>query len=208
MELMFSKQRLETLSDGIFAIVMTLLVLDLKVPLDVPASQLAHALLQEASTWASFAITFILAARYWTVQHRLFNLIEKVHPRTVVTTFIFLSLITILPFSTSLWGHYLNDSLAFFLYILNQVLIGVVVLVELLLARRGNNLRRGDALWLLSGRLYVMVGSLLACLIAAIFLSTWYVGMIGVVAAVVSRRLLKWLHNRYLKHHPELAEAQ
>ena len=205
---MFSKQRLETLSDGIFAIVMTLLVLDLKVPLDVPADQLAHALLQEASTWASFAITFILAARYWTIQHRLFNLLEKVQPRTVVTTFIFLSLITILPFSTSLWGHYLNNSLAFFLYILNQVLIGIVVLVELLLARRGNNLRRGDALWLLSGRLYVMVGSLLACLIAAIFLSTWYVGMIGVVAAVVSRRLLKWLHNRYLKHHPELAEAQ
>jgi len=205
---MFSKQRLETLSDGIFAIVMTLLVLDLKVPLDVPADQLAHALLQEASTWASFAITFILAARYWTIQHRLFNLLEKVQPRTVVTTFIFLSLITILPFSTSLWGHYLNNSLAFFLYILNQVLIGIVVLVELLLARRGNNLRRGDALWLLSGRLYVMVGSLLACLIAALFLSTRYVGMIGVVAAVISRRLLKWLHNRYLKRHPELAEAQ
>ena len=205
---MFSKQRLETLSDGIFAIVMTLLVLDLKVPLDVPAGQLAHALLQEASTWASFAITFILAARYWTIQHRLFNLLEKVQPRTVVTTFIFLSLITILPFSTSLWGHYLNNSLAFFLYILNQVLIGIVVLVELLLARRGNNLRRGDALWLLSGRLYVMVGSLLACLIAALFLSTRYVGMIGVVAAVISRRLLKWLHNRYLKRHPELAEAQ
>ena len=205
---MFSKQRLETLSDGIFAIVMTLLVLDLKVPLDVPASQLAHALLQEASTWASFAITFILAARYWTIQHRLFNLLEKVQPRTVVTTFIFLSLITILPFSTSLWGHYLNNSLAFFLYILNQVLIGIVVLVELLLARRGNNLRRGDALWLLSGRLYVMVGSLLACLIAALFLSTRYVGMIGVVAAVISRRLLKSLHKRYLKRHPELAEAQ
>ena len=205
---MFSKQRLETLSDGIFAIVMTLLVLDLKVPLDVPAGQLAHALLQEASTWASFAITFILAARYWTIQHRLFNLLEKVQPRTVVTTFIFLSLITILPFSTSLWGHYLNNSLAFFLYILNQVLIGIVVLVELLLARRGNNLRRGDALWLLSGRLYVMVGSLLACLIAALFLSTRYVGMIGVVAAVISRRLLKSLHKRYLKRHPELAEAQ
>jgi len=205
---MFSKQRLETLSDGIFAIVMTLLVLDLKVPLDVPAGQLAHALLQEAHTWASFVITFILAARYWTIQHRLFNLLEKVQPRTVVTTFIFLSLVTILPFSTSLWGHYLNDSLAFFLYILNQVLLGIVVLVELLAARRGNNIRRGDALWVLSGRLYVMVGSLLVCLIAAWFLQTRYVGMIGVAAAVLSRRLREWLHKRYLKRHPEVAEAQ
>jgi len=208
MELMFSKQRIETLSDGIFAIVMTLLVLDLKVPLDVPAGQLAHTLLQEAPTWASFAITFILAARYWTIQHRLFNLLEKIQPRTVVTTFIFLSLVTILPFSTSLWGHYLNNPLAFFLYILNQVLIGIVVLVELLLARRGNNIRRGDALWLLSGRLYVMVGSLLVSLVAATFLPTPYVGMIGAAAAVISRRLLQWLHKRYLKHHPELAEAQ
>jgi len=208
MVFMFSKQRIETLSDGIFAIVMTLLVLDLKVPLDVPAGQLGHALLQELPIWASFAITFILAARYWTIQHRLFNLIEKIQPRTVVTTFIFLSLVTILPFSTSLWGHYLNNPLAFFVYILNQVLIGVVVLVELLLARRGNNIRQGDNLWLLTGRLYVMVGSLLVSLIAASFLQTWYVGMIGVAAAVVSRRLLKWLHNRYLKRHPELAEAQ
>jgi len=208
MEVMFSKQRIETLSDGIFAIVMTLLVLDLKVPLDVPAGQLAHALLQESPTWASFVITFILAARYWTLQHRLFNLLEKIRPRTVVTTFIFLSLITILPFSTSLWGHYLNDPLAFFLYILNQVLIGVVVLVELLLARHENNIRRGDALWVLSGRLYVMVGSLLVSLVAAWFLRTQYVGMVGVIVAVTSRRLREWLHKRYLRRHPEVAEAQ
>jgi len=32
--------------------------------------------------------------------------------------------------------------------------------------------------------------------------------MIGAAAAVISRRLLQWLHKRYLKHHPELAEAQ
>ena len=203
---MFSKQRLETLSDGIFAIVMTLLILDIKVPLDAPAGHLWQALRQNSSEWASFLITFILASRYWTLQHRLFNLIEKIQPRTVVTTFIFLFLVTILPFSTSLWGHYLNNSLAFFLYILNQVLIGVVVLVELLLARRGNNIRQGDNLWLLTGRLYVMVGSLLASLIAAWFLHAQYVGMIGAVVAVAARRLRDYLHKRYLKRHPEFAE--
>jgi uncharacterized membrane protein len=206
MESMFSKHRLEALSDGIFAIVMTLLILDLKVPLDIPAGHLGQAVLQQSHEWASFLITFLLAARYWTLQHRLFELIEKIQPRTVVTTFIFLLLVTILPFSTSLWGHYLNDPLAFFLYILNQVLIGIVVLTEMLLARRENNIRRGDALWVLSGRLYVMIGSLLAALLTACFLQAQYVGLIAALVAVSARRLREFLHKRYLKRHAPLPE--
>jgi len=201
--IMFSKQRLEALSDCIFSIAMTLLVLDLKVPTDVPTGQLGHALLQQSSTWISFVITFILAARYWTLQHRLLNLIENIQARTVTTSFIFLFLITLLPFSTSLWGHHLTVRLAFFLYILNQVLIGIVVLIEVHLARRENNIRRGEALWMLTGRLYVMVGSLLVALIAAWFLSTQYVGMISALSAFGARRLRGFFHKRYLKRHPQ-----
>jgi len=199
----FSKPRLEAVSDGIFSIAMTLLAFNLKVPTNVPAGQLGLVLLQESSTWAGLVITFFLAARYWTLQHRLFSLIDQIRPRTVVTTFIFLFLVTILPFSTSLWGAHLDDRLAFFLYILNQTLIGAVVLVEVQLARRQDGIRRGNALWILSARLYVMVGSLFVSLIASWFLHPRYVGMIAVGMATITRRIQGTLHKRYLKLHPE-----
>ena len=196
---MYSKQRIEALSDGIFAIVMTLLVLNLKVPGDVPAEHLWQALRLESNTWASFLITFILAARYWTIQHRLFNLIERIETRTVVTTFIFLFLLTILPFSTALWGRHLTDSVAFFLYVLNQVLIAIVVIAELQLARRQKNIRIGGDLWILSGQLYVMTGSLLAALISSWFLKARYVAIIMAAVALVAYWLRRLLHKRYLQ---------
>ena len=80
---MYSKQRIEILSDGIFAIVMTLLVLDVKVPVDVPSGHLWQALQMEGHLWASYLVTFVLAAYYWTIQHRLLNLIERMEPRSV-----------------------------------------------------------------------------------------------------------------------------
>ncbi len=55
---MFSKRRIEALSDGVFAIAMTLLILDLKVPLDTPPGQLGAALLHDVASWVSFMVTF------------------------------------------------------------------------------------------------------------------------------------------------------
>lgn len=200
---MYSKQRIEALSDGIFAIVMTLLVLNLKVPGDVPAGHLWQALRLESNTWASFLITFILAARYWTIQHRLFNLIERIETRTVITTFLFLFLLTILPFSTALWGRHLTDSVAFFLYVLNQVLIAIVVIAELQLARRQKNIRIGENLWILSGQLYVMTGSLLAALITSWFQKARYVAITMAAVALAAYGLRRFLHKRYRQRTPK-----
>jgi uncharacterized membrane protein len=196
---MYSKQRIEILSDGIFAIVMTLLVLDVKVPVDVPSGHLWQALQMEGHLWASYLVTFVLAAYYWTIQHRLLNLIERMEPRTVSTTFIFLLLVTILPFSTALWGHYLTDPLAFFLYTLNHTLIAIVVVAELQLARRAKTIRLGTDLWILSGKLYVMVGSLLAALVIACFLPLRYVVIGGLTVAIAARWLRHLCYKRYLK---------
>ena len=54
---MYSKQRVEALSDGIFAIVMTLLVLNLNVPANIQSGHLWQALKLESHTWASFLVT-------------------------------------------------------------------------------------------------------------------------------------------------------
>lgn len=78
---MFLKHRAEALSDGIFAIAMTLLVLDIKVPLGSDAP-LSTALGRESHAWISFAISFLLAGIFWMHQHRVFEVAPRGPSRT------------------------------------------------------------------------------------------------------------------------------
>ena len=132
---MFSKHRLEALSDGVFAIAMTLLVLDIKVPVGVAKGQLGEALAKDAHGWISFAITFFIASVFWTFQHRLFELLEGVSQKMLVPTFVFLAFVSVLPFSTSLWGRHISEPLALLIYFGNQFAIAVALTVKLELAR-------------------------------------------------------------------------
>jgi uncharacterized membrane protein len=103
---MYSKHRLEMLSDAVFAIAMTLLILDLKAPTDVAPGQLVSTLMHEKSSYLSLVLTFMLSASMWAFQHRLFEVTESIDKVSLVLTFIFLGGVSILPFSTSLLSHY------------------------------------------------------------------------------------------------------
>ena len=76
---MFTKNRIEALSDGVFAITMTLLVLDLKVPDATAPSLLGAAIRHGGHAWFSFLVTFCIASIFWTLQHRVFDLMERVN---------------------------------------------------------------------------------------------------------------------------------
>ena len=75
---MVGKTRIEALSDALFAIVMTLLILEIKVPIGVPPYQLAAELAKDAPSWVSFAITFLLASIFWVDQHRVLHALAKI----------------------------------------------------------------------------------------------------------------------------------
>jgi uncharacterized membrane protein len=151
---MYSKRRLEGLSDGIFAIAMTLLVLDLKVPTDFVHGQLWTALRLESTGWLAFLITFCIAARYWMLQHNVFKLTENYTHTAVVLTFTFLGLVTILPFSSSLIGRYASEPLAFALYCANQAAIGAVLIAKLEYLRIRERLRKSEEMQHVRSRLY------------------------------------------------------
>lgn len=74
---MYSKHRIEALSDAVFAIAMTLLILDIKVPDAGFPGGLAAALKHELHDWVSFLITFALTSIFWIFQHRVFERIEE-----------------------------------------------------------------------------------------------------------------------------------
>ena len=165
---MFSKHRIEALSDAIFAIVMTLLVLDLKVPDTIPAAGLLAALAQDSATWYSFFLTFLLASVYWVLQHQVFDLLESVSNKTLSFTFLFLGFITLLPFSTALMGHH-PEPLSIAIYFANQFGIGVSLTLKLETARAFNHIHAGFEMKVMRVRLYslciIMAGSTLAPLL-------------------------------------------
>lgn len=104
-----TKQRVESLSDNIFSIVMTLLVFGLKVPKWDPVVSNHDLYLRLASLWPnflSFVMSFALLGLFWIAHHRLFQLIRHVDTRLVWINNIFLLWIALLPFPTELMGTY------------------------------------------------------------------------------------------------------
>ncbi len=101
----FSKGRLEALSDGVFAIAMTLLVLELKVP-DLPrhsaAAVVLPALRHEGPAYVAFAMSFLLAGQFWLLQHVLFHYLQRANRLLAILTLLFLMFVSLLPYSTKM----------------------------------------------------------------------------------------------------------
>jgi uncharacterized membrane protein len=203
----YSKHRLEALSDAIFAIAMTLLVLEIKVPTHVPHGQLVHALAEPFRDWIALLMTFILSARFWVLQHQLFDLVDKIKPRTLGTTFVLLGLITLLPFSTALWGHNIGEPLAVAIYFGHQGLIGVAMLVEIESGLRDHNLQVVEAMYKLRGRLYIMIAAMAAACLAVWLLPLQATGIAAAIAAVVGRIIRNFFDKRRAKKHAHTTAA-
>jgi uncharacterized membrane protein len=111
--------RLLTLSDGIFAIAMTLLSLDLKIPSlgDHPGDQaLRHALAANADSYWSFLLTFYVVAGYWIRHRRLMRSVVVVHSALIRDTMFLLLLVAAMPFPASLLGQYGSEPISLALY--------------------------------------------------------------------------------------------
>jgi len=187
---MFSKHRLEALSDGVFAIVMTLLILDIKVPLGVAPGALGAALAQDGHAWVSFVVTFLISSIFWNLQRKVFELVDEMTSESLALTFVFLGLVTVLPFSTSLWGHYIRERLAFVLYFSNQLTIAIVLTAKLEISRLRGQLHHGPEAGDLRLRLYMMCAVMASAAIGALVLpmnQVWVAPLILGVAARITR---------------------
>jgi uncharacterized membrane protein len=103
------KLRIETLTDGLFAIVLTLLVLELKVPELTRAEAMQHLnahLLQQLPVFIGFVITFMVGGMFWYLHHLSFHFISHTSPRLVVANLVFLGFVALLPFTMALYSRY------------------------------------------------------------------------------------------------------
>jgi TMEM175 potassium channel family protein len=93
--------RIEAFSDGVFAIAITLLVLDVHVP-NGPAGSLASGLVRQWPTYVSFLISFAFIGIMWVNHHRLFNHIRRSDNALLFLNLLLLLGVTVVPFPTAL----------------------------------------------------------------------------------------------------------
>jgi uncharacterized membrane protein len=101
--------RLEAFSDGVFAIAITLLVLDLKVPTrDELHGTLASALLAEWPRYAAYVVSFFVIGVIWINHHTVMDAIARVDKSLLVLNLALLLTVVTIPFTTSLFAEYLQ----------------------------------------------------------------------------------------------------
>jgi uncharacterized membrane protein len=148
-----SKARVETLTDGIFATVMTVLVLTLSVP--VIGASLSNAQLSQDVDAAvqgllpdmlSYALSFLLLAVMWISHHYVFHYISKINRQLLWLNIVFLLTIGFIPFSTALLGRYPLVQLSVIIYGANVAGVAIAMQTFLQYAVRSKMLiAEGDS---------------------------------------------------------------
>jgi len=129
-----AKGRVETLSDGIFAVAMTLLVLDIKSPENrnfETTSDLISYLAALEHSFAMYAISFFVLAIFWIAHHLLFHFVRHVDRRLLWLNIAFLLLVTFVPFSTDLLGDHGHLTLPVLVYGINLLALGWLLVFQL-----------------------------------------------------------------------------
>ncbi len=135
-------ERLIFLSDGVFAIAMTLLVVELAVPqISTPSAgdELGPQLLALYPKYLSYAISFVVIASYWTSHQRIFSYIVRADGRLVWLNILLLLCIAFQPFPTSVLGTY-GTTAAVTFYAATLAMTGLVVLTLWVYATRHRRL--------------------------------------------------------------------
>lgn len=138
-----AKNRIESLCDCVFSIVMTLLILDIRIP-QMPPEQ-AHALLPEtlALLWpkiVSMVVSFIVLGVYWVGHHTQFHQIRRMNRTALWLNIFFMLTIAFIPFSASLIGQYPQEQIVVLVYGFNHMLAGSLIYAHWVYATRKHRL--------------------------------------------------------------------
>jgi uncharacterized membrane protein len=100
--------RIESFSDGVFAVAITLLIFQIRVPAQAPPGGLRTALIHLEPSYVAFLASFMTIGVMWLNHHRLFSLIVEKDDALIVFNLLLLLVITWLPFPTALIAEHLR----------------------------------------------------------------------------------------------------
>jgi uncharacterized membrane protein len=187
------KGRLEAFSDGVFAIIITIMVLELKVPqgTDFPALQ------PLLPVFLSYVLSFVNVGIYWNNHHHLFQAVKHVNGATLWANLHLLFWLSLFPFVTGWMGenHFATWTVVLYGTVFIMAGTAYYVLVRVLLAGHGSDSALARAIGSdFKGRISVVI---YATGIALAFLNAWlgvalYV-LVAVIWLVPDRRIEKIL---------------
>ena len=106
----FQLERLILFSDAVFAIAITLLVIEIKIPeiheKPVTENAVLHKLAELIPKFVGFLVSFLLIGQYWIVHHRMFSFVINFTDRLIWLNILFLFAIALMPFSTGFYSEY------------------------------------------------------------------------------------------------------
>ena len=142
----FALERIILFSDAVFAIAITLLVIELRLPemKEISSSAMRESLVHMTPHFFSFFMSFFIIGIYWVAHHRTFSYVVNYDYRLLWLNLFLLCFIALMPFSSSIYGLYGNVDAAFHFYTAN---ISMVALFNFLIyhhiAKVGTHLSKG-----------------------------------------------------------------
>ncbi len=121
--------RLETLTDGVFAIAMTILVLDLKLGAHLQKLTSDQLVTEVTNLWPNvlhYVESFIILATFWIKHHQQYYLINKMDMKLIWVNIFGLLFICLIPFSASVAGDFGHHRFAVFMFEVNLLIAGLI----------------------------------------------------------------------------------
>ena len=129
-------------TDGVFAIVITILVLEISVPENLPSRSIGNAIGDTGPTLVAWVISFFITAMHWVWHRDLFNQIRSVNRDVIWLNIVYMLPVCLVPFASSVLGEYHDEAIALQLY--GAVLITASLFRAVLYAYV---MRRPELLW-------------------------------------------------------------
>lgn len=190
------KGRIEAFSDGVIAIIITIMVLELKVP---HGEGLFKELMDLWPVFLSYVLSFIYVGIYWNNHHHMFSVVNKVNGAVLWANLHLLFWLSMIPFATAWMGenHFAPAPVAVYGAVLLMNGLAYVILMLLLVKHHGNESLLARAVGSDSkGKLS------LACYLISIpcaFVSVWISGGLYVLVALIwlipDKRIERVLHD-------------
>lgn len=130
------KGRLEAFSDGVIAIIITIMVLELKVPHGTELATLQPLL----PVFVSYVLSFVYVGIYWNNHHHLFHAVHRVDGGVMWANLFLLFWLSLFPFVTGWMGenHFANATVAVYGVVLFMAAVAYTILIRVLLRLHGN----------------------------------------------------------------------
>ncbi|MEU2898949.1 TMEM175 family protein [Streptomyces sp. NPDC001273] len=138
-------ERLVALADGVFAIAITLLVLDISVPQGLDPEQYRQALSDTLPNLGAYAISLAVLAGFWRDHRAIFRTVQQVDGDVIGLTVLGLGIAALLPFPTALVSEYGDETVSVVVYSVAVASLGAVHLALAALVVRRPWLRGGAA---------------------------------------------------------------